>query len=139
MVGGDMEAVALFGIIRSNKNGKGNKKIFYKMKEPLFIIVDLFCGAGGLSRGLSEAGFEIVAAADSWEPSLRSYRANFERITHDLGFHAEHSVPDAVQELLRAFRGGLFTSMNDDVYYRVKYLKKHPISEKFAVKQGTYS
>jgi DNA (cytosine-5)-methyltransferase 1 len=39
--------------------------------------IDLFCGAGGLSRGLSEAGFEIVAAADSWETSLRSYRANF--------------------------------------------------------------
>jgi DNA (cytosine-5)-methyltransferase 1 len=39
--------------------------------------IDLFCGAGGLSRGLSQAGFEIVAAADSWEVSLHSYRANF--------------------------------------------------------------
>jgi DNA (cytosine-5)-methyltransferase 1 len=39
--------------------------------------VDLFCGAGGLSRGLIEAGFEIAAAIDSWEIALRSYRANF--------------------------------------------------------------
>jgi DNA (cytosine-5)-methyltransferase 1 len=39
--------------------------------------IDLFCGAGGLSRGLSEAGFEIVAAVDSWEAALRTYRANF--------------------------------------------------------------
>lgn len=39
--------------------------------------VDLFCGAGGLSRGLVEAGFEIATAVDCWEIALRSYRANF--------------------------------------------------------------
>jgi len=39
--------------------------------------IDLFCGAGGLSRGLVDAGFDIVAAVDSWDVALRSYRANF--------------------------------------------------------------
>lgn len=41
------------------------------------IAVDLFCGAGGLSLGLTEAGFDVALAADSWDVSLRSYSANF--------------------------------------------------------------
>jgi DNA (cytosine-5)-methyltransferase 1 len=39
--------------------------------------LDLFCGAGGLSAGLIDAGFNVVGAVDTWEPALRSYRANF--------------------------------------------------------------
>jgi DNA (cytosine-5)-methyltransferase 1 len=39
--------------------------------------VDLFCGAGGLSAGLEDAGFKVVAAIDSWEPAIQSYRLNF--------------------------------------------------------------
>lgn len=41
------------------------------------VALDLFCGAGGLSRGLVEAGFRVVGAVDSWTPAVRSYRANF--------------------------------------------------------------
>lgn len=41
--------------------------------------VDLFCGAGGLTRGLVAAGFRVVAAVDNWEPALRTYAANFAR------------------------------------------------------------
>ncbi len=39
--------------------------------------IDLFCGAGGLTRGLVDAGFEITAAVDAWKPAVDSYRANF--------------------------------------------------------------
>jgi DNA (cytosine-5)-methyltransferase 1 len=39
--------------------------------------LDLFCGAGGLTRGLCDAGFRVVGAFDTWEPALRSYRENF--------------------------------------------------------------
>lgn len=42
--------------------------------------LDLFCGAGGLSLGLEAAGFRVIGAVDSWEPAIRSYRANF---SHD--------------------------------------------------------
>jgi DNA (cytosine-5)-methyltransferase 1 len=42
-----------------------------------FRALDLFCGAGGLSLGLSKAGFEIVAAIDNWPVALRSYSRNF--------------------------------------------------------------
>lgn len=39
--------------------------------------IDLFCGAGGLSRGLVDAGFQIVGAVDNWSPAIRSYTENF--------------------------------------------------------------
>ncbi len=39
-------------------------------------IVDLFCGGGGLSYGLEQAGHTIVAAYDCWQPALDFYNRN---------------------------------------------------------------
>lgn len=39
--------------------------------------VDLFSGCGGLSLGLKNAGFDIVAAYEYWKPALEIYRQNF--------------------------------------------------------------
>ena len=46
--------------------------------------MDLFCGAGGMSAGVRQAGFEVLAGADIHEPSLITYRRNFPqaRIVH---------------------------------------------------------
>jgi DNA (cytosine-5)-methyltransferase 1 len=49
------------------------------MSQP--IAVDLFCGAGGLSLGLAQAGFDVRAAMDRDEWAIRTYRRN-------LGEHA---------------------------------------------------
>lgn len=49
-----------------------------------FRAIDLFSGAGGLSRGLIEAGFEVTAAFETWAPALSSYRANFRHPSFDL-------------------------------------------------------
>ncbi|MDT7888680.1 MAG: DNA cytosine methyltransferase [Desulfurococcales archaeon] len=40
-------------------------------------VVDLFSGAGGFSRGFSDAGFEILMGIDSERSAIRSYKANF--------------------------------------------------------------
>jgi DNA (cytosine-5)-methyltransferase 1 len=40
------------------------------------VCVDLFCGAGGLSDGLRQAGFRIALAVDFDEHSLNTYRRN---------------------------------------------------------------
>tara|TARA_Y100001936_G_C15991583_1_gene622653 strand:- start:12 stop:1217 length:1206 start_codon:yes stop_codon:yes gene_type:complete len=40
-------------------------------------VVDLFCGAGGLSLGFLQTGrFKIVGAMDNWEPAIDTFRYN---------------------------------------------------------------
>lgn len=39
-------------------------------------LVDLFCGAGGLSCGLEEAGFEAIGAVDFDKHAMATYQAN---------------------------------------------------------------
>src|SRR5947208_2314004 len=43
--------------------------------------VDLFCGAGGLSEGLRQAGFDVVAAGDHDPDACATYRLNFPEAT----------------------------------------------------------
>jgi DNA (cytosine-5)-methyltransferase 1 len=40
-------------------------------------IVDLFCGAGGLSEGFRQAGFEVIAGSDNDPDAMATYAANF--------------------------------------------------------------
>lgn len=58
-------------------------------------VVDLFCGAGGLSLGLQRAGFDLVYAMDHDASAVETYRRNF-------GNHIKHGeittdleVPDS--------------------------------------------
>lgn len=52
-----------------------------------FNTVDLFSGCGGMSLGFQNAGFNIIAAYDNWEPAVNVYRKNFKHpINHtDIG------------------------------------------------------
>ena len=43
--------------------------------------IDLFCGAGGLSLGLEDGGFSVVAAADSDPVTMETHAANIEGLT----------------------------------------------------------
>jgi DNA (cytosine-5)-methyltransferase 1 len=45
------------------------------MPSPMFI--DLFCGCGGMSWGLKQAGFQALAGVDLDLPSIETYRRNF--------------------------------------------------------------
>lgn len=45
-------------------------------------VIDLFCGAGGLSLGLSQAGFEVVYALDNDPDSIATYSANLGNHAH---------------------------------------------------------
>lgn len=40
------------------------------------VAIDLFCGAGGMSLGLRDAGFEIAAAVDNDPVAIKTYKAN---------------------------------------------------------------
>lgn len=43
-------------------------------------VIDLFCGCGGMSKGLSEAGLNIIAGIDIWDKAIESYRKNFDHL-----------------------------------------------------------
>ena len=45
-------------------------------KPPALIAMDLFCGAGGLSEGLQQAGFKVLAAADHDPDACATYSLN---------------------------------------------------------------
>lgn len=49
-------------------------------------VIDLFSGCGGMSLGFANAGFNIRAAFDNWEPAIEIYQSNFEHpiIEYDL-------------------------------------------------------
>ena len=40
-------------------------------------VIDLFSGCGGMSLGFEQAGFDVVAGFDNWDPAIAIYRANF--------------------------------------------------------------
>ena len=50
-------------------------------------IVDLFCGAGGMSLGFQQAGFNIVLAADNWDVAVECYKRNFTHQIKKLDLH----------------------------------------------------
>jgi len=49
-------------------------------EEKKSLAIDMFCGAGGFSLGLSRAGFKIVAAIDNNPDAIRTYRLNHPEI-----------------------------------------------------------
>lgn len=46
-------------------------------RRSLPTVVDLFCGAGGLSEGFRQAGFSILAGSDNDPDAMATYRQNF--------------------------------------------------------------
>jgi DNA (cytosine-5)-methyltransferase 1 len=40
--------------------------------------IDLFSGCGGMSLGFQNAGFDVVAAFDNWQPAIDVYKENFQ-------------------------------------------------------------
>ncbi|GAW96674.1 MULTISPECIES: DNA cytosine methyltransferase [Colwellia] len=66
-------------------------------------VVDLFCGCGGMSLGFQNAGFNIKAGYENWDPAIAVYQKNFKHPIHkaDLGddtYHKEISKlkPDLI-------------------------------------------
>ena len=47
-----------------------------EQKEPLRVL-DLFCGCGGMSLGLQQAGLRVLAGVDIWSCAIQSYQQAF--------------------------------------------------------------
>jgi len=48
-------------------------------------VVDLFCGAGGLSEGFRQAGFQVLAGSDNDPDAIATFAANFPEAAAILG------------------------------------------------------
>ena len=54
----------------------------------------------------------------------RSYHVSSEKIKRELGFAPSHTIEDAVNDLVAAFKGGRIpNSMTDDRYYNIKRMQ----------------
>jgi DNA (cytosine-5)-methyltransferase 1 len=62
-------------------------------------IVDLFSGCGGLPLGCQNAGFEILAAFDKWEPAVKVYKENFDHPICDTDLGSEEGL-----EFVKSFK-----------------------------------
>jgi len=41
-------------------------------------VLDLFCGCGGMSKGLVDSGLNVIAGIDIWDKAIESYNKNFD-------------------------------------------------------------
>lgn len=70
-----------------------------KIKRPL--ALDLFSGAGGLSLGLQEAGFDVILGVDSYPYAVATHRAHFGGVS----MCADLSKRKTVKEIADALEG----------------------------------
>jgi DNA (cytosine-5)-methyltransferase 1 len=40
-------------------------------------VLDLFCGCGGMTKGLTDAGLNVIAGIDIWDTAVESYNKNY--------------------------------------------------------------
>jgi len=43
-------------------------------------VIDLFCGCGGMTTGLIDAGLNVIAGIDVWNKAIESYSSNHEHL-----------------------------------------------------------
>lgn len=51
-------------------------KIILETGVNVLTVLDLFCGAGGLSHGFKMADFDIIAGIDNWNSAILTFREN---------------------------------------------------------------
>ena len=83
------------GITKCSTKNKSQLKELILAKEPIaniFVeskthelstsgglnVIDLFCGCGGMSKGLTDAGLNVIAGIDIWDKAVASYNKNFD-------------------------------------------------------------
>ncbi|USO10148.1 DNA cytosine methyltransferase [Staphylococcus pseudintermedius] len=64
-----------------------------------YSVIDLFCGAGGLSRGFFDEGFEIVLGIDNNEMALNTFAKNHgETIAINLDLYKKENIKKISEE-----------------------------------------
>ena len=67
------------------------------------VVLDLFCGCGGLSTGFIQAGFNVAYGIDCWNVSLSSFSENHKNVKTlccDLSTLDPHTIPAVVDVII---------------------------------------
>lgn len=67
--------------------------------SPKLTVVDLFAGAGGLSEGFREAGFQVIAGLDNDPDAMATYALNFPEAETIIG---DLTIPSVKRKVLSA-------------------------------------
>ncbi|MET4072951.1 DNA cytosine methyltransferase [Hymenobacter sp. UYCo722] len=68
--------------------------------------IDLFAGCGGLSRGLENAGFKVVAAYEHWDKAVSVYKDNFTHPIFDTDLSGDVSAKEFSRHRPQLIAGG---------------------------------
>jgi len=68
--------------------------------------IDLFAGCGGLSKGLENSGFKVVAAYENWEAAVKVYKDNFTHPIHNLDLSGEIDTKEFSKHRPQLIAGG---------------------------------
>ena len=64
------------------------------------LAIELFCGAGGLSLGLEEAGFQVILGVDQNKQSIATHQAYF----GGSSLCADLSRPEVIEDIISALK-----------------------------------
>lgn len=65
---------------KDNNEKSSKKKIPKEKNEKKIYVIDLFCGCGGMTTGLIDAGLKVIAGIDIWDKAIESYKNNHDHI-----------------------------------------------------------
>ena len=76
LIKGKNEVVEECKIILSNEEIPLQNKQIIMNDTKILNVIDLFCGCGGMSKGLTDAGLNVIAGIDIWDKAVESYNKN---------------------------------------------------------------
>lgn len=86
-------------------NNSDRYKIFIDIEPPTppaysYNFVDLFCGAGGITQGLVQAGFQPIASVEINAIALATHTQNFPQCHHFCGDIENFNSQNSLKKLL---------------------------------------
>ena len=61
-------------------------------------VLDLFCGAGGMSIGFEKAGFNVIGGVDKNKKALETFKNNHSGV-FTLEYDIRNEIPDKILNL----------------------------------------
>jgi DNA (cytosine-5)-methyltransferase 1 len=78
LINGKKKLVEEPKIILSNEEIAPQNTQIIEVDTKTLNVIDLFCGCGGMSKGLTDAGLNVIAGIDIWDKAVESYNKNYQ-------------------------------------------------------------